>query len=358
MAGAMGSDTQPIPRYELECIGWHVTKDDDTYFKVRRNGKALYIHVKPSEFVNSPKTKALWLSYLKNLRGNMDAPHEEYVDDYEINDWAIKPFEPFIEKLAPSPPPGTKVTLEQYFRPESFYLVLDVMNEEKRPRHVEMERLPYGATPAFLPNEVFEDVGAWTTIYDPAEIWLSSEDPEDDLFIPSKRVRLQGSTIFHFFKSAEDFSVEEFAKYKKMASADLDPNLRLRRPVGVVRGEVFGEEMSPAGLLMTYIPGATLLDLRLRRGAAPDSALKQRWMEQIETTVAALHKAGIVWGDVQHGDIFIDRDDNAWVAFGLTWIPGEWVDRELVGTVEGDLVGMAKLKEYIFQRHTSRSHKL
>ena len=43
------------------------------------------------------------------------------------------------------------------------------------------------------------------------------------------------------------------------------------------------------------------------------SALKEKWVAQIEHTVAELHKNDIIWGDAKPENVLIDEDDNAWV---------------------------------------------
>lgn len=44
----------------------------------------------------------------------------------------------------------------------------------------------------------------------------------------------------------------------------------------------------------------------------------------------------------------IDRDDNAWITnFGGGYTEG-WVDEDVAGTTEGDLAGMAKIRDFMF----------
>jgi hypothetical protein len=52
------------PRYELESYITR-TRDNDSNasFTVRRNGKAFYIDISPSQFINSPATMEKYLSY-------------------------------------------------------------------------------------------------------------------------------------------------------------------------------------------------------------------------------------------------------------------------------------------------------
>ena len=71
-------------------------------------------------------------------------------------------------------------------------------------------------------------------------------------------------------------------------------------------------------------------------------------MGQLEAALSALHETDIVWGDVKAENILIDKDDSAWmIDFGGGYTPG-WVDKEVAGTVMGELAGMAKLKRLLF----------
>jgi hypothetical protein len=41
--------------------------------------------------------------------------------------------------------------------------------------------------------------------------------------------------------------------------------------------------------------------------------LRQRWAEQIRSTLARFHEVGVVWGDARPENILIDREHNAWI---------------------------------------------
>ena len=81
----------------------------------------------------------------------------------------------------------------------------------------------------------------------------------------------------------------------------------------------------------------------------PPTSARQRWASQLNTALAKLHKSGIVWVDVKAQNVLIDEDDNAWITdFGRGYTRG-WVGEKMAGTVEGDLAGIAKLRDCIFQ---------
>jgi Ser/Thr protein kinase RdoA (MazF antagonist) len=67
----------------------------------------------------------------------------------------------------------------------------------------------------------------------------------------------------------------------------------------------------------------------------PSSATKQRWATQIESTLAELHKAGVVWGDVKADNVLMDKEDSAWIIdFGGGYTRG-WVDGGIGGDCRG-----------------------
>jgi hypothetical protein len=352
-----GEQEPSRPRYEVEN---HVTsfRDDDVYFRVRRNGKLFYIQIYPSRFVNSPATTEKYMSYLEVLRSG-----EEVIDDiYETDvlDWATQPFESFFVELAPDPaPPGgygdIRVTLWDYMSPEFFVFELDIIDEELRPHQVDngsfmsrSRRLPH--------DDLDPDLESWTTVYGPAEIILSFKNPEDALFKEPHKVLIDNEQTECFYKPCNSRSATraELNAYKKIAAAGLDSRLRVCHLYGVV----MGEDDAVEGLLLTYINDGYCTLGQYFGPDQPTAEVKQRWADEIESTLAELHKAGVVWGDVKGENVLLDPDRNPWIIdFGGGYTPG-WVDKEAAGTVEGDLVGMAKLREYILMIGEPRERPL
>ena len=71
-------------------------------------------------------------------------------------------------------------------------------------------------------------------------------------------------------------------------------------------------------------------------------------MKQLDTTLSKLHQAGIVWGDAKADHVLIDRNDDAWIIeFGGSYTEG-WVEKALAGTIDGDAMGMAKIRKLLF----------
>jgi hypothetical protein len=336
-------------RYELESYVIS-TRDDDAKFAVRRNGKVFHIRVSPSQFVNSPATTEKYASYLEVLRSGEEVIGDIF--DTDVFEWATRSFEPLFAELAPSPAlpshhADIKVTLREHLFPESFIFALEIVEEKLQPRRIEVKRSPYVPSSVRLDDELLDDLEKWTTLYDPARIVLSFENPEDALFKPSQKVLIDDGQRACFFKPCYSTvqTTNELQAYKKIVAATIDPQLCICRLYGVV----MDDNGFIMGLLLTYIDhGGRTLSTNVGPDHPPASTRK-RWISQLGAALAELHKAGIVWGDVKAQNVLVDQEDNVWITdFGGGYTQG-WVEREVAGTVEGDLAGMAKLREFVFQ---------
>ncbi|EJP61465.1 protein kinase subdomain-containing protein [Beauveria bassiana ARSEF 2860] len=163
---------------------------------------------------------------------------------------------------------------------------------------------------------------------------------------PPRRVVVpdgNGGHVECFFKRfALSFGPEhartELRTLKRLALAHIPPPPQafICRLYGVVR-----DGNGLAGMLFSWIENKGVLS----KARAEQSAieLRRHWAAQIRGTVQLLHDQNIIWGDVKAENVLIDMDDNAWVIdFGGSYTLG-WVDKEIAGTVEGDLQGLSKI---------------
>lgn len=375
--------------------------NDELFLTIRRNGKLFYIDVSvsPSRFVNSPRTTEKCLSYLKVFDcdpgdGDLDDTNAtpDITEDHVI-DWAVQPFEPLLAELAPDPAPGNvEVTLRENLYPEFFVFELDVVDEELRPRRVESEDSP-SMPPGVMLREVLregnlfegfpdeegfrdegffevnsradddlssredflDDIRRWSRLYNPSEVVLSFDRPKDALFCSARKVLVDNGQTACFFKQSYHplIVLRELRAYKKLSATNLDPEVRINRLHGVVWDDQRGYI---SGLLMLYIDncGPCRETIFGRLHDDPPAHVRERWAVQIDTAVAEIHGAGIVWGDVEPHKVIVDLDDNAWIThFGGGYTEG-WVDADLARTVEGDLAGVAEVKEFIFRPNFNR----
>ncbi|KFZ20247.1 hypothetical protein V501_00259 [Pseudogymnoascus sp. VKM F-4519 (FW-2642)] len=151
--------------------------------------------------------------------------------------------------------------------------------------------------------------------------------------------------------TVEDFGCQREALHELNANLRIDQlnvedGLRVPRILGLVQGE---DGSSYMGLLLSYID----CDGRTLEGAVRADTpkhLRQRWADQVISTLKHLHEAGIVWGDAKAANVLVDRNMDAWIIdFGGGFTEG-WVEREKAGTVEGDIQGLGRIVEYISGR--------
>jgi hypothetical protein len=128
-------------------------------------------------------------------------------------------------------------------------------------------------------------------------------------------------------------------------------NIRAPRLVGVI-----GADTPWGGLLMTLVPASfDLSDLESPADGSGDSAPRltattterRKWFDEISAAFEGFHRYNFAYGDVKPANVLIDNDRQAWLIDfegGLT--PG-WVDKNLLDTVEGDLQGLERLREFL-----------
>ncbi|KAH7176830.1 hypothetical protein EDB81DRAFT_864294 [Dactylonectria macrodidyma] len=280
----------PMVRYKTEQQITGMRDDDlDARFKVCRNGKAFYINVLPSHFTYSPTMTDKYLSYLEVLRSGEEVLGDIY--DTDVYEWIIAPFEPLFDELALDPPGDLKaiwITLRDHLFPDFCLFDLDIVNGKTGRTQCPMVLINNCQTECFF--------------------------------------RSYTSGLIH--------------------TANLGSRLNLYHLCGVV----MDDDSFILRLLLTNINKRDCpLPTRIHTGKPDElpAAIRKKWVAQLDATITELHKAGVVWGDVKAENVLIGRQSKACITdFGSGYTDG-WVGDELAGTVEGDLVGMAKLRNYI-----------
>lgn len=339
------------PRFSIEGILTNVRGDNhNAQFSVRRNIRVFYITVSLTNFINSPNMTKKYMSYLEVLKSREEVIGVIY--DTDVYEWVMASFEPLLLELAPPPecdPKDIRITLEKHIFPEFFVFELDIVDEKLCPRRVAAEKSSVRSSFIRFDDDFLDDLETWSAFYDPARITLGFENPEDAIFEPPNKVLIDNCRTECFFKPCNS-GVQtkcELETYKMIHAAGLDSQFNLCRICGVV----FDENEFILGVLLTYIDNRGCpLSTKIAPGEPdnPPHEVRQRWMEQIEAAVSGLYGAGMVWGDVKAESVLIDQDNNAWVTdFGGGYTRG-WVDKDVAETMEGDRMGMARLREFIF----------
>ncbi|KAK3651479.1 hypothetical protein LTR56_005621 [Elasticomyces elasticus] len=123
---------------------------------------------------------------------------------------------------------------------------------------------------------------------------------------------------------------------------------RFSRLVGLVTTSSSGEEeqtqkMAVVGILLHLIPTGPNGGDFLSASVQARKDMFETWRIEVEGMVRVLHEHGLVWGDVNAGNVVIDEEGRAWVIdFGGS-NNAEFVDDELAETKEGDRQGVGRL---------------
>ncbi|KAF5971603.1 hypothetical protein FBULB1_9146 [Fusarium bulbicola] len=319
------------PRYSIEDILTNIRSDNhNARFSIRRNGRVFYITISPTNFTNSPNMTEKYMAYLQVLKSREEVIGDIY--DADVYEWVMAP-----------------ITLEKHLFPEFFVFEVDIIDEKLCPRRVAAEESP--VRPSFLrfDDDFLDDLETWTAFYDPAGIVLSFDNPKDALFKLPSKVFIDNCKTECFFKPCYSGvqTKRELQTYKMIQAAGLDSQFNLCRVYGIV----LDEYEFILGVLLTHVDTRGCpLSTKIAPGEPddPPHEVRQQWMDQIEAAVSALHRADIVWGDIKAENVLIDQDNNAWVTdFGGGCTRG-WVDKEVAETMEGDRMGMARLRKFIF----------
>ncbi|KAK3185290.1 hypothetical protein K4F52_005990 [Lecanicillium sp. MT-2017a] len=339
-----------IPIYDVAMWVTHETENDCTLIIRTDNGRIFYCEISPKHFHQSPLAEKQYFKCLNLLRSGEEVDeNDEYFYLEDACDWLSKPFKPVIEHLAPGTLQKNSAglpTLAQYLFPPYFVCSLSATDEELQACHLPSREHGWCSPLLMVSNDFLRDLDSWTRSFYLGEVGICYDRPQDVLIKSPRRVVVpdgNGGYVECFFKRFEPSFGREHARtelctLKQLALGNIPPPPQafICRLYGVVR-----DGNGLAGMLFYWIENKGVLS----EARAEQSAIELRrcWAAQIRGTVQMLHDRNIVWGDVKAENVLIDMDDNAWVIdFGGSYTLG-WVDKEIAGTVEGDLQGLSKI---------------
>lgn len=333
---------------------------------VKVHGKSLTITICPDEFQNSPTRLDEFHQYLEILQldsegewssdeeddddgnddvhGGDESPTQRPTLDLSLDgcyEWAVRPFLLLLEEIAPRPSGNATITLQHFFSGEAFDASLKAVDDTLLPGIIhardEME------------NVIGSEAILWKTtcpIFEAGEVEVLSDDPTYILIDEPTRVRVKGRELFFkaFLDPDDSIGAHEVLTLEKIFKAKSNPQeVRTSQLYGIVEDD----KSQVIGLLLHYIQVADTLHDKVVDLGSTGSDLKDKWKRQVRGTVEALHKAGIVWGDVKASNVLVDTAGDAWVTdFGGRHTRG-WVDRDKAGTIEGDLQGLRAIIEFV-----------
>ena len=157
-------------------------------------------------------------------------------------------------------------------------------------------------------------------------------------------VSLDDTPIHYHFKAVQGHSsfLREFRILLQLAENRLNKKYRLP----TIHSLVFYSDMPDTvmGMLLHHIDSDGNMADWIDRRSTP-RGLREKWYHQIRDTVRALHRHGIVWGDVKPDNVLIDCDRNAWVIDFDGGFSSGYVDKDVMETTEGDEQGVSRMGE-------------
>lgn len=294
------------------------------------NRRRVDIHLSREAFSPSHREEYLfWLEVAEAIE------LDEYTVE-DVYDWIAKPVLPLFEELGQLETPAD--TMDTFLFPETHSFILRSAGGKivAVPMSTDHEaEVIYGVRL----DEAY--CAPWPS-FRPCQLRILQDDPPSP--VPSKVEMDDGRVAFlKLMQPGQRGSyVGELEAYGRIRDARLDESLPISWLHGILRDGGIAY-----GLLLTYVDceRVTLHCAAANPECAP--RLRQAWAAQIEGILGRLHDAGLVWGDAKPDNVLVDRGGRAWlVDFGGSYTEG-WVPRELAGSVEGDLAGLERIKEFL-----------
>lgn len=276
------------------------------------------------------------------------------ITDEEAFEWLASIFEPIFPQLAPDCPPTSdpdkissgisKPLLLEYLFPETFRCRLDAQDDKFIPVHVDDEG-SLAEPLSFLDGDLLDDLEIWTRFFEPSELEVVFQRPEQALYkmpdLVLANLDKSGRKTMRFFRyfglASEKSMTNELLVHKKVHDAKLGSDVRMSRLQGIVHLE---DEDVTLGLLLSFVDHEDGMTLESALYDDPPRELRERWAKQVGHTVEAVHKAGATWGDAKADNVLIDKNSNAWVVDFEGGYTEGWVDKDKAGAKERDLQGL------------------
>ncbi|KAI5859500.1 hypothetical protein GGS23DRAFT_585683 [Durotheca rogersii] len=334
------SEIDGLPYYNvIELI--FSEHNTDAKLNVLCNDTRLHIYLFEENFTDSPQLKEKYFFYLQ-------VAEEFELDGVTVEDfydWITEPFLPLLRSILP-PDQYKTPTLQDFFYPKILtYTLKGVASGERFPSLYEV----YGQDKLSmeLGIRLLNELSAPWPRFRPSEIEICARSPSAALSGTPRKVKLAGGSEVFFLKllyvGDQHRAALEFGNYKRIVDLGLEKEgLRISHLLGLLQDD----SGFLLGFLHPYI-GCRALNLMCAVKPGLQDDLRRRWAGQVMSTVHRLHTAGTLWGNAKAENVLVDIYDNAWVAdFGGGYTE-EWVDKEMAGTVEGDLQGLANILEHL-----------
>ena len=330
-------------RFPYDICGWDAG-DDDFFLNFRVNNKRFNVTVSAACFHNSPSESEKFNNVLAMMLGDED--NDDNIFEYAL--WIGNAFLPDFEKLAPIVVHKGKLTLADLAVRDYYQCEISVIDEKPVIGSILLEVPEPGWTP-----EADVDIKSFPQPFPllrPGEVEVPYDDPTRVHDIHPARVIVHGRPYFYKPSWSAAESMDGIKKYAKIVASGLSQQeLRTSRLYAIV----VGASGWIRGMLYEWIDTSLDRTLTWMVDTKTPIATREKWAMQIRETVAKLHDLGIVWGDVKSENVLIDKDDNAVVIDLEGGVTRGWVDSDKGGKLEGDLQGLERMEDFIFNDDSS-----
>lgn len=334
----------------VSCSVWSLREfffnqnDKSARITVVCKGKCFCIQVSPKNFYQSPNLLEQYNRLMDWICNDEDYEKAEMAED-DLQQWAVNPFLPIFNQVESSLLDRQHFTLQDYLSPETYRFLLYVVNGQEEPRFdYEVPRQPRLSGVDLNGLTLYWE---WQ-IFRPSEIEICIGHHEEGFSKFPTKVIAGGNMCFYKPLDYDDkrSAIREINIFKRMETLGISKTVHATRLYGVIQDE---QSSRVVGLLLSWI-NCENKTLECALGPETPAALRVKWGQQVSTTLACLHEAGIAWGDAKAANILVDMDDNAWIIdFGSGYTRG-WVEKDHMETIEGDQEGLSKIKELLNQK--------
>lgn len=319
-----------------EIRGWD-SSDEDFEISIRVNGYRFAVFISQDNFRNSPVALARFHSVLNKLiAGEDDDP-----DVWDYGEEVANLFLPDFRRLAPPVMHKGKLTLADLSARGAFECEFRVENEKSGVIAVR-ERVPEVEA---CDEWNVHKIQAAFPVLDPKEVEVPYSDGSRIYDIIPQKVIVNGQSLYYKTSWSPYDPIDEIGKYAKIKSSNLSPlHLHTSRLFGIV-ANLDGQTR---GLLYDWIDTDGHGTLRSMISPETPMELREKWADQIKSTLTQLHEIGVLWGDVKADNVLIDKNGNAVVIDLEGGRTSGWVDHDVAGTIQGDEQGLERMMDFIF----------
>ncbi|KAJ5114030.1 hypothetical protein N7456_002564 [Penicillium angulare] len=354
--------------FYTEFVNWDNEYSLDSFITlcVRHGDSVFYILYEPPLLASSPQL-------LEQYRQAYDIlPQDDHEEFIKLANSLRAPFERLMTQMAG--PPKSPQYLHQYLYPPQFIFEARVGEDKsqlqpsfKQVRFREYMQIP-GEPVSRASLEPHLSPLLRTTIPRFSSDQVQVLTQTEETWVPS-RVLVAGQQYFfrpwdyQGFKQNRYHELQAYAQIYADGQSDtpLLTSAHICRLHGIVidrdedtlqhysleGDEPMMLETRLVGLLLTYIErcGTLVSQAPFSNRSVED---RLRWSAQMETSVQLLHQTGVVWGGVKPQNVLVDVNGDACIVdFGRTKYTEGWVDEDKKGTVEGDLQGVQKIRDWV-----------